>query len=191
MTALPFTPLADERFGQLVRRRRRELNMTQLQLATIIGTGRFAVGEWERGNTLPVTPAGAVIKRGTISAAARALDTPYPILYEATEKSLVDNWHPGYIKKRPRPVKIRSRLLKAACGTEAGYMRHYRMGEYICGDCRMARRDAAAKRRREKGIVMRRKALCGTISGVGRHYRMSEPVCDECQVARREYRRRH
>ena len=42
-----------ERMGLLIKKMRKEKNMTQLQLASMIPISREAVSKWERGKTLP------------------------------------------------------------------------------------------------------------------------------------------
>jgi transcriptional regulator with XRE-family HTH domain len=50
------SPFAD-RFGALIRRRRRELDITQEQLAVTLGISQPAISSWEHGGSTPTAEA--------------------------------------------------------------------------------------------------------------------------------------
>lgn len=45
------------RFGQLIRRRRRELEITQTELALALGISQAAISSWEHGGSTPTAHA--------------------------------------------------------------------------------------------------------------------------------------
>ena len=83
MIVPPFTILAaDERFGQLVRRRRRELKMTQQQLAFAVGVSTGAIQRWETSNVFPNK------KDSRIYRLSVALAVPYKIIDQVITTSI-------------------------------------------------------------------------------------------------------
>jgi hypothetical protein len=86
------------------------------------------------------------------------------------------------------------RASRAACGTQAGYKRHRRLGEDACESCKAAERERtrlySEKRRREAGILPKG-ARCGTSGGYRSHKSKGEPPCPECRDARNAYQREY
>lgn len=79
MAVPKFVALPDERLGSLIRRRRRELGLTSLQIATAVGVSKGTVAKWETGETVPVNSATRSslstvlnVNRNTLRAAWRA-----------------------------------------------------------------------------------------------------------------------
>ena len=89
-----------------------------------------------------------------------------------------------YTKRREAGVSEKSfdpPLWRPNCGTPAGRVRHYELGEQPCEPCREA--GNAYMRARYNPV----RQHCGTIAGWRVHRRMREAVCQACQDAHVDY----
>ena len=78
-------------------------------------------------------------------------------------------------------------MIKAACGTSAGYRKHKRDGENACPDCMRASRDASREARKNLPRNPQKPAECGTAGGYRRHLKAGEEVCAPCRTAMQDY----
>ncbi|MGO3141410.1 MAG: hypothetical protein ACTII3_11845, partial [Galactobacter sp.] len=80
----------------------------------------------------------------------------------------------------------RSGRLLSRCGTNGGYLRHVRAGEYACDPCRAAHAETAhpgAVKRRRRGEPIDH----GTNRGYNQHWREGTLACDACLQAHAAY----
>jgi WhiB family redox-sensing transcriptional regulator len=71
-------------------------------------------------------------------------------------------------------------------GTDAGYRRHLRQGEYACAECRAAHVEAGRRHAEPRARI----AQCGTDAGYYRHIRITMSVpCRACKDAHAEAER--
>lgn len=76
-------------------------------------------------------------------------------------------------------------------GTKAGYLRHRKVGEPACDECRAGAAAAERERRHRVGLHKPMKhAKCGTNSGYIRHVKAKERSCRACRRAHKEYMQR-
>lgn len=164
MKVPPFTALPDERLGSLIRRRRRELGMTQKQLAAAIEVSMGTIHLWEWGEFLP--------RETSCEKLNFVLQIPEEELFTAYNVSECQ--------------RFRLHRVQALCGTKGGISAHIYRGEKLCEVCL----DESRRYQREKhGWKPFKPAECGTTGGYRKHYRNGEKPCAACLEARRRYQR--
>lgn len=82
-------------------------------------------------------------------------------------------------KRKQRPVVIKDPIEPMPCGTNAGYARHKRAGEYPCALCLEAHAADVAKYRPPPSPYKRH----GTDARYQRHLKDKEEACDKCKKA--------
>lgn len=161
---VPFAALPEERLGQLLRRRRRELGLTQREVAVLGGiSDENSVQTYEVGK---IVPSLRSVKKLSV-----ALAVPEQHLLSIREAK------PAFNRNRPTP----------ACGTTGGYDRHWRLKEPTCASCKEAHRMRSLQWARAHGATPRPpKAVCGSPQGADVHYASGEKPCPACYAARNQ-----